>query len=173
MTILFQLFFVFMKIGVFTFGSGYAMLALAEKELVQTRDWLTAEQFADAVALSEITPGPIMINLATFVGVKQQGVAGAVMASLGLILPPMVVIILLTRFYIGYRDNEAVQRIFKGLRPAIVGLVITVVVKLWGTTMIDLKSVLVALLVVAVVLTGLHPILAVLGGGILGLLLWR
>ena len=171
--ILFQLFFVFMKIGIFTFGSGYAMLALAEKELVQTRDWLTAEQFADAVALSEVTPGPIMVNLASFVGVKQQGVAGAMMATLGLIIPPIIAILFITRFYIGYRDNETVQRIFKGLRPAIVGLIITVVVKLWGTTMVDLKSILVALLVVAVVFIGLHPILAVVGGAILGLLLWR
>ncbi len=171
--ILLHLFFVFMKIGIFTFGSGYAMLALAEKELVQTHNWLTPEQFSDAVALSEVTPGPIMVNMAAFVGVKQQGTLGAITATLGLILPPMVFIVLITRFYIGYRDHEAVQRVFKGLRPAIVGLVVTVVVKLWGTNIVDIKSVLISLLVVAVVLAGLHPILAVIGGGALGLLLWR
>ncbi len=166
------LFLVFMKIGVFTLGSGYAMLALAEKELVASRGWLTAEQFADAVALSEVTPGPIMVNLATFVGVKQQGVPGALMATLGLIIPPIILIILVTRFYISYRDNYLVEKVFRGLRPAVIGLIVTVVVKLGRTGLVDLRSALVALLVVAMIFAGLHPILAMVGGGILGLLLW-
>ncbi len=170
--ILFRLFFVFVRIGVFTFGSGYAMLALAEKEVVELNQWLTAEEFADAVALSEVTPGPIMVNLATFVGIRQQGIPGAIMATLGLIIPPIIVIMLITRFYINYRDNELVEKVFKGLRPAIIGLIITVVIKLSGTAIVDYKSIVVALMVVVVVFSGLHPILAVLGGGALGLLLW-
>ena len=166
------LFLVFMKIGVFTFGSGYAMLALAEKELVQLREWLTAEQFSDAVALSEITPGPIMVNLATFVGVKQQGVPGAFMAVLGLIIPPIIAIILITRLYINYKDNYFVQKAFMGLRPAVIGLIITVVIKLSRTGLVDLRSVLVMGGVVISILSGVHPILAIVGGGILGLLLF-
>ncbi len=170
--ILLRLFIVFMRIGVFTFGSGYAMLALAEKEVVELNKWLTAEQFADAVALSEVTPGPIMVNLATFVGVKQHGILGAIMATLGLIVPPIIAIILITKFYIDYRDHELVQKAFKGLRPAIIGLIFTVVIKLSRANIVDYRSIFVALLVTVVVFSGLHPILAVVGGGLLGLLIW-
>ncbi len=170
--ILIELFFVFMKIGVFTFGSGYAMLALAEKEVVELNQWLTAEQFADAVVLSEVTPGPIMINLATFVGVKQSGVAGAIMASLGLIIPPIIALTLITLYYMEYKDNEMVQKLFSGLRPAVIGLIITVVYKLGSTTAFDIRSFLIAGLVIAAVFLGVHPILAVVASGLLGLLLW-
>jgi len=170
--ILIELFFVFMKIGVFTFGSGYAMLALAEKEVVELNQWLTAEQFADAVVLSEVTPGPIMINLATFVGVKQYGVTGAIMASLGLIIPPIIALTLITLFYMEYKDSEVVRRLFSGLRPAVIGLIITVVYKLGATTAFDIRSFLIAGLVIAAVFLGVHPILAVVASGLLGLLLW-
>ncbi len=170
--IVFQLFYVFMKIGVFTFGSGYAMLALAEKELVQVRGWLTPDQFSDAVALSEVTPGPIMVNLATFVGIRQQGIPGAIMATLGLITPPIIAIILITKFYLGYRDHEMVRKAFEGLRPAVVGLIIVVVIRLWGASVTDYRGLLVAAGVVGAVLAGLHPILAVVGGGLAGLLFW-
>ena len=172
MVIVFQLFYVFMKIGVFTFGSGYAMLALAEKELVQINQWLTPDQFSDAVALAEVTPGPIMVNLATFVGIKQHGIPGALMATLGLITPPIIAIIIITKFYMDYRDHPTVEKIFNGLRPAIVGLIITVIIKLWGTGVTDYRGVLVAAGVVASVTIGLHPILAVVGGGLAGLIFW-
>ncbi len=170
--IVFRLFYVFMRIGIFTFGSGYAMLALAEKELVRTHRWLTPLEFSDAVALSEITPGPIMVNLATFVGMKQQGIPGAIMATLGLVTPPLIAIVFLTRFYMEYRENPVVKKIFKGLRPAIVGLIITVVIRLWHSTVVDVRSVLVTVGVVTAVMAGLHPILAVVAGGVLGLLIW-
>lgn len=170
--ILFRLFIVFMKIGVFTFGSGYAMLALAEKEVVELNKWLTPEQFSNAMALSEVTPGPIMVNLATFVGVKIQGIPGAVIATLGLILPPMIFLIVITKFYIVYKDNEWVQKAFKGLRPAVIGLIITIVIKLSGTTLVDYKSVLITLVVVVGVFSGLHPIFAIVGASLLGFVLW-
>lgn len=169
--IVFQLFYVFMKIGIFTFGSGYAMLALAERELVRGHDWLTAREFSDAVALSEITPGPIMVNLATFVGMKQQGVLGAVMATFGLITPPIIAIALISRFYMHYREHVVVKKIFMGLRPAMVGLLITVVLRLWNSAVVDFRGILLAVGVAGTVMAGLHPILAVIGGGIVGLLI--
>ena len=170
--IVLHLFRVFMKIGFFTFGSGYAMLALAEKELVRSHGWLTPQEFSNAVALSEVTPGPIMVNLATFVGMKQQGVFGAIMATLGLITPPMVTIMLVARFYMEYRENPLVKKAFQGLRPAIVALVATVVVRLWSSSIADYRSLLIALCVAGAVLAGLHPILAVIGAGIAGMLIW-
>lgn len=170
--ILIELFFTFMKIGVFTFGSGYAMLALAEKEVVEAHQWLNGEEFADAVALSEMTPGPIMINLATFVGTKLKGVFGAIVASLGLIIPPIIALIIITRLYIDYKNSKIVSKIFKGLRPAIIGLIFTVVVKLGKSTFLDIKSVLLSIATIISILIGLHPILAVVGAGALGMLFY-
>ncbi|GAB6137724.1 chromate transporter [Halanaerobaculum tunisiense] len=170
--LLIKLFFTFMKIGVFTFGSGYAMLALAEKEVVEVHQWLSAEEFADAVSLSEMTPGPIMINLATFVGTKLKGTSGAIIASLGLIIPPIIALIIITRLYIDYKDNQLIDKVFKGLRPAVIGLIITVIIKLGKSTFGGVKSVLVTIITVISILVGLHPILAVVGAGALGMIIF-
>jgi len=169
---LLKLFLTFMKIGVFTFGSGYAMLALAQKEIVEINHWLTPRQFADAVSLSEITPGPIMVNLATFVGTELRGIPGAVAATLGLIIPPMAALIIVTQLYIDLRDNTIVQKFFKGIRPAVIGLIATVIIKLGKTALVDYKSVLIALLVIAGVFIGIHPIITVVAAAILGLVVF-
>lgn len=169
---LLKLFLTFMKIGVFTFGSGYAMLALAQKEIVEINRWLTPRQFADAVSLSEITPGPIMVNLATFVGTRLRGVPGAVVATLGLIIPPMAALIIVTKLYIDLRDNTIVQKLFKGIRPAVIGLIATVIIKLGKTALVDYKSVIIALLVIAGVFIGIHPFITVVAAAVLGLVVF-
>ncbi|MCK8816947.1 chromate transporter [Natroniella sulfidigena] len=168
--IFFELFITFMKIGVFTFGSGYAMLALAEVEVVEVNSWLSVEEFTDAVALAEITPGPIMVNLATFVGTKLGGVLGAIIATLGLIIPPMTALIIVTKLYLDFKDNQLIEKAFKGLRPAVIGLIITVIVNLGRSTFVEIKSVMITVSVVISIFLGLHPILAVVGGGVAGLL---
>ncbi|MCK8825767.1 chromate transporter [Fuchsiella alkaliacetigena] len=170
--LLIQLFFTFMKIGVFTFGSGYAMLALAEVEVVNNHHWLTAEQFADAVALAEVTPGPIMVNMATFVGTKVSGVPGALMATLGLIIPPIIALIIIAKLYIDFKDSSVLDKVFAGLRPAVIGLIITVVLKLGRTTFLEMKSVLITVVTVVGIFLGIHPILMVVTSGILGLLIF-
>ncbi len=169
---LLKLFLTFMKIGIFTFGSGYAMLALARKEVVELNNWLTPQQFTDAVSLSEITPGPIMVNLATFVGTKLRGVPGAVVATLGLIIPPMAVLIIVTKLYIDLKDNSIVQKLFKGIRPAVIGLIATVIIKLGKTALVDYKSVIITLLVLAGVFAGIHPIITVVAAAVLGLMVF-
>ncbi|MCK8827238.1 chromate transporter [Natroniella acetigena] len=170
--IFFELFITFMKIGVFTFGSGYAMLALAEVEVVEVNSWLSIEEFTDAVALAEVTPGPIMVNLATFVGTKIGGVAGAIIATLGLIIPPMTALIIVTKLYLDFKDNQLIDKIFKGLRPAVIGLIITVIINLGRSTFVDVKSVVITVSVVISISLGLHPILAVVGGGVAGLMIF-
>ena len=170
--LLIQLFFTFMKIGVFTFGSGYAMLALAEVEVVNNHHWLTAEQFADAVALAEVTPGPIMVNMATFVGTKVSGVPGALMATLGLIIPPIIALIVIAKLYIDFKDSSLLDKVFAGLRPAVIGLIITVVLKLGRTTFLDIRSVLITITTVVGIFLGVHPIVMVVASGVLGLLIF-
>ncbi|MFW6022997.1 MAG: chromate transporter [Halanaerobiaceae bacterium] len=170
--LLVELFLTFMKIGVFTFGSGYAMLALAEKEVVEIQKWLSIEEFTDAVSLAEITPGPIMVNLATFVGTKLKGTSGAIIASLGLIIPPIIALIIITRLYMNYQNNKIVGKIFSGLRPAVIGLIVTVVIKLGRATFLDIKSILISIGTIFCILLGLHPIIAVVGAGIVGVILF-
>lgn len=167
-----SLFYVFFKIGIFTFGSGYAMLALAEVEIVRSRQWLTAEQFAEAVALAEVTPGPIMVNLATFVGTKLNGFLGAIMATLGLVVPPLIIFYTITRFYMNIRDNAVVEKLLQGLRPAIIGLILAVVLRMGHSVITEYRSLALTLGVLLFVLLGVHPILVVIGASLLGLLIF-
>ena len=166
------LFLTFLKIGLLTFGSGYAMLAIAQKEVVDAQGWITADEFADAVALSELTPGPIMVNMATFVGRKVGGVVGAIVATLGLVIPPMIVILVVSRLYLEHRGHTVVAKLLQGLRPAVIGLILFVVVRLARTGFKDYRSVLIGAGVLAAVLLGLHPVLAVLAAAAASLLVF-
>ncbi len=122
--ILIKLFWEFFKIGAFTFGGGYAMIPLIEKEIVNKYHWLTMEQFTDLIAIAEMTPGPIAINSATFVGYKVARFLGAVAGTLGVVLPSFLIIWAIASVFFGFQDNRIVQAAFKGLRPAVLGLII-------------------------------------------------
>ena len=120
--ILLELFRVFFLIGAFTFGGGYAMVAMVQQQVV-SRGWLEAEQVIDFIAIAESTPGPIAVNMATFVGAEMGGVLGAVCATLGVVLPSFMVILLIARCYQAFRKSKWVQGIMSGLKPAVVGLI--------------------------------------------------
>jgi chromate transporter len=113
----------FFSIGLFAFGGGYAVLSFLQHEVVQ-RGWMTTERFADLIAISQSTPGPIAINLATFVGYEAGGVAGALLATLAVSLPGMILIILFALFLFHFYERPVAQALFKGLRPAVVGLIV-------------------------------------------------
>ena len=117
------LFWTFFKIGAFTFGGGYAMIPLIQREVVEHRRWLTEQDILDIVAIAESTPGPIAINSATFVGMKIAGVPGAVAATVGCVFPSCVIVTLLARLYLKYRDMSLLQGILGSLRPAVVAMV--------------------------------------------------
>lgn len=118
-----QLFYAFFKIGLFGFGGGYAMLSLIQGEVVTQHKWLTPQEFTDIVAISQMTPGPIGINSATYVGyVATQSVWGSALATFALVLPSFILMILISKFFLKYQKHPIVEDIFSGLRPAIVGL---------------------------------------------------
>ena len=117
-----ELFWVFFLIGAFTFGGGYAMIAMIQQQVV-SRGWMTTEQVIDFVAIAESTPGPIAVNMATFVGTQMGGFWGAVCATLGVVLPSFVVILIVARCYRAFRQSKWVQGIMSGLKPAVVGLI--------------------------------------------------
>ena len=127
-----ELFYTFLKIGLFSFGGGYGMLSVIQGEVVTWHAWITASEFTDIVAVSQMTPGPIGINSATYVGYtavfnatgnEALAVLGSLTASLAVMLPSIVLMLIVSRFFMKYSKHPAVEAVFKGLRPAVVGLV--------------------------------------------------
>ena len=118
-----QLFWTFFKIGLFGFGGGYAMLSLIQGEVVTRYGWLTSQQFTDIVAVSQMTPGPIGINSATYVGYSTTGsVWGSVVATFAVVLPSFILMLTISKFFLKYQHHPLVESLFKGLRPAVIGL---------------------------------------------------
>ena len=120
--ILIDLFLTFLKIGVFTFGGGYAMIAMIQYEAEQ-HGWLTQAELVDFMALSESTPGPLAVNMATFVGIRTGGILGAVIATLGIVLPSFIIILIIARCFEMYKNSKAVNGVMSGIKPAVVGLI--------------------------------------------------
>lgn len=121
---LFKLFATFFKIGLFTFGGGYAMIAVLHDEFVVRKKFFTKEEFLDLVAICESTPGPIAINMATFVGYKNNKILGSIFATLGIVLPAFIVISIIAYFIKGFFDIEIVDNAFKGIKAGIVVLIL-------------------------------------------------
>ena len=137
MPIYLQLFLTFFKIGLFTFGGGYAMLPLIQQEVVGN-GWIGEQEIVNFIAVSESIPGPFAINMATFVGSEMGGIFGAVCSTLGVVLPSFIIILLVAKFFMAFKDNKCVKGVMSGLRPAVIGLIgaaiISVVIEVFFPT---------------------------------------
>lgn len=170
-TSLWTLFFSFFKIGAFTFGGGYAMIPIIEKEAIEKQHWITDSDMLDIIAIAESTPGVLAVNTATFVGYKVRRFWGSLVATLGVVLPAFVVISILSYCIAQVRDNLWVAAAFEGIRAAVVVLILNAVFKLakgceknwFGYTLIGVSFLLVALL-------NLPVIPVILGAAVLGIL---
>ena len=118
-----QLFLSFLQIGLFSFGGGYAAIPLIQGQIVDQHGWLSMAEFTDLITISQMTPGPIAINSATFVGIKIAGLPGAAVATLGCILPSCVIVTLIARLYLKYRNLAVLQGVLGSLRPAVVAMI--------------------------------------------------
>lgn len=118
-----QLFLSFLQIGMFSFGGGYAAMPLIQGQVVTLHGWLTMSEFTDLITISQMTPGPIAVNSATFVGMKIAGIPGAVVATAGCILPSCIIVTILARLYLKYRNLDLLQGVLKSLRPAVVAMI--------------------------------------------------
>ncbi len=178
-----QLLYVYLKIGLFGFGGGYAMLSLIQAEVVDRYKWISLQEFTDIVAISQMTPGPIGINSATYIGYTaihnagypvEVSVLGSVLATVAVCLPSFILVLLVSFSFARFKNNPYVEAAFRGLRPATVGLIAAAALMLMNTeNFIDYKSVL--LFAAAFLLTWkykLHPILTILLAGMAGLLLY-
>ena len=164
----FLLFKTFFIVGLFGFGGGYAMLPLMQTEIVTKQAWLTTQEFADIIAVAEITPGPIAINTATYTGYQVIGFSGAVIATLGVVFPALILVITLTSLVLKHKDKPIFQGVFQGLRPIVVALIIGAAVNLGLNTIsrpLELVFTLIALALF--IFSKLHPILLLLSFGLL------
>lgn len=118
-----KLFFSFFQVGLFSIGGGYATLPLIQEQVVNTNHWLSMREFTDVITISQMTPGPVAINSATFVGIRIAGIPGALIATFGCIFPSCVIVMIVAYFYYKYRQLTVIQGILSGLRPAVVGLI--------------------------------------------------
>ena len=118
-----RLFLSFLQIGAFSFGGGYAALPLIRHQVVEANGWLQLSEFTDLITIAQMTPGPIAVNSATFVGLKVAGIPGAVICTLGCVLPSCILVSLIAKLYLKYRSMDLLQGVLKGLRPAVVALI--------------------------------------------------
>ncbi len=167
MEILFKLFITFFKIGAFTFGGGYAMLPLIQREVVEKNEWLTMEEFIDILAIAEVTPGPVAINTSTYVGYKTAGFKGAIFCTLGTVLPSFTIILLIAKYFWEYRQNVMIEKIFLGIRPAVAALIFSAVYKLGKNMELNISKVIGALFtVLAIVVFDISPIIIIIAAAL-------
>ncbi len=168
-----KLFLSFFKIGAFSFGGGYAMLPLIQKEIIEIHGWFTGQEFIDMIAIAEMTPGPIAINSATFLGYKVGGILGSILATTAVVLPSFIVMFTMVHFFSKFQDSPYLQWAFKGIRPVVFGLIAAAGVSVAMDTFIDIKSILIGLAIFYLVtFKKLHPILSIGLAGFIGILLY-
>ncbi len=169
---LFDLFFTFAKVGVMTFGGGYAMLPILQREVAEKKKWATDEELMDYFAIGQCTPGVIAVNTATFIGQKLKGVVGGIVATLGVVFPSLVIISLLAGVIEAFSHLEWVQHAFGGVRICVCVLIINAVVKLFKKAVVDWKTLVIFILVtLGSVLTDLSPVIFVLAAAVIGIAL--
>ena len=175
-----QLFWSFLQIGALSFGGGYAAMPLIQEQIVTQHSWLSVSEFADLITIAEMTPGPIAVNSATFVGIRVAGLPGALVATVGCILPSCILVTLIARLYLKYRDLHALQSVLSSLRPAVVAMIASAGVlilqnALWSgaVTLSGTNWVMAGIFVLCLVLlrrTKWSPILIMALGGVINLL---
>ena len=166
-----KLFISFFKIGAFTFGGGWAMIPLIEREVVDKQNWIKREDFVDALAIAQSLPGVLAVNISILIGNKLRGLKGCLMATLGTILPSFLIILAIAIWFVQTYDNPVVERIFKGIRPAVVALIVSPVFSTAKTARINIKTVVIPIIVaLSIWLGGVSPIWFVLLGAIGGIL---
>ena len=167
---LLQLFTTFFKIGLFSFGGGFAMIPLIQREVIEKHKWIDEQDFLEMLVLAQSTPGPIAVNTAVFVGYKTRGVVGAIATTLGTVLPSFIVILLLALFFAEVRDNRYVDAAFRAMRPAVVALIVAPLMGLLRGMKWYLMSV-AAAVAVLVWWFGISPVYFIAVGVVVGVIL--
>ena len=169
MNLYLDLFLTFAKVGVCTFGGGYAMLPILQREIVEKKGWATDAELTDYFAIGQCTPGIIAVNTATFVGHKLKGIPGGILTSLGVVFPSLIIITAIAAFLESFADIPVVQHALNGVNAAVVALIFSSVIKLGKSTLQDAISVGIFLVVLVLAfVVGLSPVLLIVAAGVSG-----
>ncbi|MBU3190684.1 chromate transporter [Clostridium bowmanii] len=173
MSMLIKIFLSFLKIGAFSFGGGYAMLPLIQREIVNSNTWITYKEFIDIIGISQMTPGPIAINSATFVGFKVSGVLGSISATLGVVSFSFILVSIANHYIVKFKQSYIMKAALAGMRPALIGLIVSVFLSMGKESYKDIKSVVIGIIILGLLLTDkLHPILVIVISGVLGIVFY-
>ncbi|MBQ8863224.1 MAG: chromate transporter [Rikenellaceae bacterium] len=165
---LFEIFATFFRIGVFTFGGGFAMIPLIQDAIIKRKRWIDEDTFTELLIIAQSSPGPIAINTAVFVGYKRRGTAGAFAAALGTIIPSLVIILIIAIYFATIRQNVYIDSAFKGMRPAVVALIVGPILSL--SRNIATINIIIALIVgLAIWYWGFSPVWVLIAGAAVGL----
>ena len=172
-TSLWTLFITFAKVGVMTFGGGYAMLPILEREVVKNHNWTTSEQMLDYYAIGQCTPGIIAVNVSTFIGYKTRGILGAIVATFGMVFPSLVIITALASVLKMFQDNVYVKKAFAGIRIAVCALMVTAVIGLVRKAVSNIPTAIVAVAALLLqMLLGVSPVIIVICTVAFGLIMY-
>lgn len=161
----------FFRVGAFTFGGGYAMLPIIQKEVVEKKGWSTNEEIIDCFAIGQCTPGVIAVNTATFIGYKKKGVIGGLVATIGVVLPSLIIITIITAFFKQFQHHKIVQYAFGGIRVGVIALIANTVFKMFKQVVIN--RVCIAIFIAAFIFTaftGFSPIIMIVASALVGIL---
>ncbi|MGL5086199.1 MAG: chromate transporter, partial [Clostridium sp.] len=158
MYIILKLFFTFLKIGAFSFGGGYAMLPFIQREIVDESNWISMPQFMDIIGISQMTPGPVAINSATFVGYKIQGVFGSIAATLGVVLTSFILVSIISKTLEKFKKSTIVKAALLGMRPVLIALILSAFLELAKESYLDVKSLIITAIIGGLLLSKkIHP----------------
>ena len=171
MNIYFEAFKIFFKIGALTIGGGYAMVPLIENEIVDKHKWLSREDFVDLLAISQSAPGILAVNISIFIGYRLRGIRGSIVTALGTVMPSFLIILAIALFFHNYQDNAVVEKIFKGIRPAVVALIAAPTFKMAKSAKITRYNIWIPIVSALLIwLLGFSPIWIIIAAGIGGYL---
>ena len=173
MELLIRLYLAFLKIGTFSFGGGYAMLPFIQKEIVEKNNWISMSQLTDIIGISQMTPGPVAINSATFVGYKVGGVFGSIVATLGVITTSFILVTVINKLLDKFKESKVIKATLLGMRPILIALIIYAFFDLAKEAYIDIKSIIITLIIGVILLSKkVHPILVIVIAAVLGLIFY-
>ena len=171
MNLYLEAFSIFFKIGAFTIGGGYAMVPLIENEIVTKRHWIEKEDFVDLLAISQSSPGILAVNISIFIGYRLKGIKGSIVTALGTVLPSFLIILAIAMFFHNFKDNAIVERIFKGIRPAVVALIAAPTFSMAKSARINRFNIWIPIVSALLIwLLGFSPIWIIIGAGLGGFL---
>ncbi len=169
-----KLFTTFSKIGAFTIGGGFVMIPLIHSEVVEKNKWMDNEEFMDVLTIAQSAPGIMAINISIFIGYRLKGTKGSIVAALGTALPSFVIILAVAMFFAAFKNNETIEKIFKGIRPAVVALIAVPLIKMTGASKLNIYTGFIPVItLLLIVFFNISPLYIILAAGIAGVVAYK